>query len=70
MPAGVLTCKNSGSFLWILDRIVLAPYSRLSLAIQQGMTLCASTSWKGMSISLAICIQEECLLPGPKAGRH
>ncbi len=53
---GVLTCRNSGSFLWILDRIVLAPYSRLSLAIQQGITLCASTSSNGMSIFLAIYI--------------
>ena len=52
------TCRNSGSFLWILERMVRAPYSRLSLASQQGTTLCASTSWKGMSIFLATCAHQ------------
>ena len=59
------TCRNSGSFLWILERIVRAPYSRLLLASQQGTTLCASTSWKGMSIFLATCAHQGRLLPAP-----
>lgn len=49
------TCRNSGRFLWILGRMVRAPYSRLSLASQQGTTLCASTSWKGMLKFSATC---------------
>ena len=41
------TSRNSGSALWILVRMVRAPYSRLSLAFHTGTTLWASTSWKG-----------------------
>jgi len=49
------TRRNSGRCLWILDRMVRAPYSRFWLASQTGTTLCASTSWNGTSSASVTC---------------
>lgn len=37
--------RYSGRSLWILDRMVLAPYSSFPDATHRGTTLWASTSW-------------------------
>lgn len=50
------TSRNSSSLSVILRRMVRAPYSRLSLATQQGTMLCASTSWQATGCTAsAIC---------------
>ena len=54
-----LTSRNSGSCLLILPRMVRAAVSFLSLACQQGTTLCVSTSWKGTLMASAICRHRE-----------
>jgi hypothetical protein len=55
-------CKDCKQFVQGL--MVCAPYSRLSLAIQTGTTLCASTSTTGMDTAPHTCVDTIVALEG------